>query len=204
MIKNVIFDWSGTLSDDLTPFYNAAMLMFEKLGGKQISLDEFKKEFKQPYMLFWNQYFPKLTKEKEYELYKEAIYQVEEPKCYEGVREVIERLHALDIDMIVISSYLADKLISEAKNYGIFDFFKELNGNIYDKAEVIAGILARNGFDPKETIYVGDTTHDIDAGKAASVRTVAITWGYQSEDQLRQAKPDHIITNISEVVQLLN
>ena len=64
-IKNIIFDWSGTISDDFTPVYQASTLVFKKLGREPISIEEFKREFALPYMLFWNKYFPKLKEEEE-------------------------------------------------------------------------------------------------------------------------------------------
>ena len=63
-IKNVIFDWSGVLSDDFKPVYEATMLNMEYLIGKRITLEKFRKEFTLSYMNFWNKYVPELTKEK--------------------------------------------------------------------------------------------------------------------------------------------
>lgn len=202
-IKNIIFDWSGTLSDDFTPVYHASMLVFKKLGREPISMEEYRREFILPYMLFWNKYFPELTKEEENKLYIEAIHQVEEPILYDGVKKELERLKLLGIDMIVISSHPHGKLLKEARNYGIQSFFQEINGGVYDKTKTILSILQRNNFEPKQTMYVGDMTHDIDAGKKAGVVTVALGWGYQSEEILRSFSPDHYIKNISNLHQLL-
>ena len=202
-IKNIIFDWSGTLSDDFTPVYQASMLVFKKLGKEPISMEEYRREFTLPYMVFWNKYFPDLIKEEEDRLYVEAIHQVDEPTIYQGVKEELERLKSLGINMIVISSHPHDKLLNEAKAYGVQSFFQEINGSIHDKTETILDILQRNNFDPHQTMYVGDMTHDIDAGKKAGVTTVALGWGYQSEDVLRNSNPDNYIKNISNLDQLL-
>jgi len=202
-IKNIIFDWSGTLSNDLTSVYNASMFVFKKLGKKPISMGEYRREFTLPYMVFWNKYFPKLTKEDEDKLYVEAIHQVEEPTIYAGVKEELERLKSLDINMIVISSHPHDKLIKEASNYGIQSLFQEINGSIHDKTETILEIMKRNKFHPHQTMYVGDMTHDIDAGKKARVITIALGWGYQSKEKLMKSKPDHYIKNISGLHNIL-
>ena len=45
MIKNVIFDWSGTLSDDFEPVYTTAMAIFKAYGVKTISRARCKEEF---------------------------------------------------------------------------------------------------------------------------------------------------------------
>ncbi len=51
-MRNVIFDWSGTLSNDI---YKACMKVFEKLGLKKISFSEFKRNFLLPYMKFYRE-----------------------------------------------------------------------------------------------------------------------------------------------------
>jgi phosphoglycolate phosphatase len=202
-IKNIIFDWSGTLSDDFTPVYQASMMVFKKLGKEPISMEEYRREFTLPYMVFWNKYFPDLRKEEEDKLYIEAIHQVDEPTIYQGVKKELERLKSLGINMIVISSHPHDKLLKEAKDYGVQSFFQEINGSIHDKTETILDILHKNNFDSNQTMYVGDMTHDIDAGKKAGVVTVALGWGYQSEEVLKGSSPDHYIKTISNLDQLL-
>lgn len=203
MIKNIIFDWSGTLSDDFTPVCKAIALVFKVLGHEPISQDECRREFVLPYMLFWHKYFPDLTKEKQDALYLEAIHQVEEPTIYPGVVSVLEELRSCSISMIVISSHPHDKLITEAAYYGLQPFFQEINGSIHDKTVAIQDILQRNNFSSQETAYVGDMTHDIDAGKKAGVMTVALGWGYQPEEKLKQANPDHYISSITHLLELL-
>ena|SRR3989344_4901712 len=203
-IKNIIFDWSGTLSDDFTSVYQASMLVFKKLGREPISMEEYKREFTLPYMVFWNKYIPELTKEQEDKLYAEAIHQVDEPLIYDGVKTELERLKSLGINIIVISSHPYDKLIKEAKNYGIESYFNEINGGIHDKVEMILEITKRNNFHPKKTMYIGDVTHDIDAGKKAGVVTIALGWGYQSKEKLMEANPDYYISDIKSLKDLLN
>lgn len=202
-IKNIIFDWSGTLSDDFTPVYQASMLIFKKLGKKPISMEEFRREFTLPYMVFWKKYFPEHTKEKQDKLYIKAINQVDDSRLYNGVKKELEKLKSLGVNMIIISSHPHNKLMSEANNYEIRSFFKEISGSIHDKTEAIVEILQRNNFNHDETMYIGDMTHDIDAGKKAKVKTVALGWGYQSEEVLRNSNPDHYISNISNLDQLL-
>lgn len=203
MTKNIIFDWSGVISDDLAPVHEATMLVFKQLGGTPISIEEYKREFTLPYMIFWNKYFPNLTKEEGDRFYNTAIYQVEEPTIYKGVKEELNKLKATGVRMIVISAHPKSKLMKEASSYGIDSLFQEINAGIHDKAETIQEILERNYFQPQETLYVGDMTHDIDAGKKVGVKTVAIGWGYQTKRKLMESSPDYYIADISGLEKLL-
>jgi phosphoglycolate phosphatase-like HAD superfamily hydrolase len=49
---------------------------------------------------------------------------------------------------------------------------------------------------------VGDTVADIEAGRAAGVRTVAAAYGISSEAELRDAKPDNVIHGFREMLAL--
>ncbi len=51
---------------------------------------------------------------------------------------------------------------------------------------------------------VGDTTHDVGAGKAAGLRTYAVTWGTHDEARLRAAGPDVVAPDLSALVPLLD
>jgi len=203
MIKNIIFDWSGTLADDLITTYKATMHIFEKLGGKSMPLEEYGKEFFLPYMSFFKKYFPNSTAEQIRELFQEGIQTVGDAEPYPGVRDVLKRLYDRGIKMTIMSASTKERIITDAKRYGIFDCFQEINGDIFDKTEAIVDILQKNGFKPKETMCVGDMPHDIDAGKKAGAISVGISWSHKSKEMLKTSNPDHLISNIAELEQLL-
>jgi phosphoglycolate phosphatase-like HAD superfamily hydrolase len=61
-------------------------------------------------------------------------------------------------------------------------------------------LLAEPGRDPRHTaLCVGDTPEDIEAGRAAGVRTVAVTYGMSDEREMRSARPDLIIHSFGEM-----
>lgn len=55
---------------------------------------------------------------------------------------------------------------------------------------------------PRQTLYVGDTLHDIQFAHEAGVSIVAVTTGVYTKDELREAKPDAIIDHMSELESL--
>jgi pyrophosphatase PpaX len=59
------------------------------------------------------------------------------------------------------------------------------------------------GFLPNDVIYVGDSVHDIIAGRAAGMRTVAVLWGPFERAVLERERPDHIVNTPEQLVQLL-
>jgi phosphoglycolate phosphatase len=42
-------------------------------------------------------------------------------------------------------------------------------------------------------VMIGDTAFDVAMGRAAGMRTIAVTWGYHPRDRLAAAGPDLVI-----------
>ena len=59
--------------------------------------------------------------------------------------------------------------------------------------------------DPRQVLYVGDDQRDIDAGRAANMRTVAVRYGYISAgDNPSNWGADAVLDNIGELINLLD
>lgn len=203
MIKNIISDWSGTLSDDITPVYEAVMIVFEKLNHKRITFEKFRKEFEQPYMNFYGKYGITASKEIIDGVYSEAIHSVEPPKPFQGIAEFLELCKKKNIKMAVISSHPQDKIEKEIRDTGLDKYFIVVKGGIHDKTDVLLETIKDCGFNKKETAYVGDMTHDIEAGKKAGVFTVAVSYGYRPKEKLLAANPDKIIEKVEQLKSIL-
>ena len=44
-----------------------------------------------------------------------------------------------------------------------------------------------------DVYFVGDEVRDIEAGKKAGIKTIAVSWGYNTKDALAKEQPDYII-----------
>jgi pyrophosphatase PpaX len=69
--------------------------------------------------------------------------------------------------------------------------------------EPVEKAVALLGADPATTVYVGDSIHDMQSGRAAGVRTVAVLWGPFGRSHLEGAKPDHWVETPEQLVQLV-
>jgi len=64
-------------------------------------------------------------------------------------------------------------------------------------------ILKKFRFSAAEAVYAGDMGIDVQAGKAAGIRTVAVTTGSSSGRELRKLKPYRVISRIGEIKKFL-
>ena len=55
-----------------------------------------------------------------------------------------------------------------------------------------------------DAIFVGDSTHDLEAGKAAGCFTVAVEWTAFEREKLEACKPDLWLEKVSEISDLPN
>ncbi|WP_375450432.1 HAD-IA family hydrolase [uncultured Devosia sp.] len=59
--------------------------------------------------------------------------------------------------------------------------------------------MSETGAVASDTIMVGDTTFDIEMGKAAGAKAIGVAWGYHEPHELVAAGADIVITNYSEL-----
>jgi phosphoglycolate phosphatase len=76
-------------------------------------------------------------------------------------------------------------------------------GGLDAKQDLLAEILRVEGYDPAQTVMVGDRLHDIHAAQANSLRSIGALWGYGGEAELREAGADKLAAHPSEVAGLV-
>jgi pyrophosphatase PpaX len=64
--------------------------------------------------------------------------------------------------------------------------------------------LEKLAYGPEETLFVGDSPHDINAGNAAGVITVAALWGPFTRSQLAPYKPKYFLDRMTDLPALLD
>lgn len=205
MIRNIIFDWSGVIKDAIASHIWVVNRMFKKFGIKEISLEELKQNWEQPYMLFFNKYLPNLTIQEEQAAYKEIIFHQDCPKseAFPGIVTLIKQLKRKNIFLAVISSDLPDMVFPEIKKYDLENIFNDVITNVHDKVEAICDLIRKYNLNPEETFFVGDSNHEIKAGKQAEVKTIAVTWGFSTEQRLKLENPDFIVHNLKELEKII-
>ncbi len=202
-MKNLIFDWDGTLSDSLPKVFIASMNVFEKLGLKKLSLEEFKREFRAPYIAFYRK-FTQASKTKIDSLYLQEISLLKRSKLFPGIKELLEFLNKKRKKLAILSSYPQEKLREEVEYYGLQEFFVEVIGSVHSKVRALTLLMERNRFLASSTAYIGDMLYDVKAGKIAKVTTIALSWGYQSRNTLLLAKPNFIFSDLREIKKIIS
>jgi pyrophosphatase PpaX len=69
--------------------------------------------------------------------------------------------------------------------------------------EPVERALALLGAEAGNALFVGDSPHDVQSGRAAGVFTVGVTWGAFSRDEMVASGADAVIDRIDELPALV-
>ncbi len=203
MFQNIIFDWSGVVSDSIERHLRVMNKMFNDFGVQSISMEELKENWEQPYMRFYNKYLPDVTLEEEQLAYAKVLLKSGKCNPHLGMVELVKKLKTNKKKLIVISGDLTESLFSEMKDFGLEGIFSEVITNVHDKTESLIKIIDRENFKLEETVFIGDSNHEIEEGKRAGVKTIAVTWGFSTQSKLAALQPDFLVNTVKELEKCL-
>jgi pyrophosphatase PpaX len=129
-------------------------------------------------------------------------------KPFDGALEVVEELHAAGHPLGVVTAKVEVGAHRSLRLVGLDRFMSVVvaaDSGVPAKPAPDGVLLAarRLGRTPAETIFLGDSPHDIAAGNAAGGVSVAATWGACTREQLAVASPRHFISSIRELPPLV-
>ncbi|MGB5350086.1 MAG: HAD-IA family hydrolase, partial [Polyangiales bacterium] len=128
-------------------------------------------------------------------------------KPYPGIVEVVKTLHRRDAKLALVTSKLSRGATRGLRLLGLEEQFPVrvcaddvVQGKPHP--EPIFKALAALGALPSEAIFIGDSGHDIEAGRRAGVETAAVSWGPFAREALEAAGPSRWIESPEELLAL--
>jgi phosphoglycolate phosphatase-like HAD superfamily hydrolase len=204
MMKNILFDWSGTLADDLGPVLEATNSIFRHFGRSAMSREEFRRTFRLPFGEFYAEHLPEATDEGLETLYERFFANLHgQVELLPGAREILAFCRDSGRKIFLLSSIKASHFDEQAGRLGVRNAFDVPFVEVMDKREKIREILAAHALDPGETAFVGDMVHDIETARHGGVLGVAVLTGFDPLDKLAPAGPDVIVSGLPALQRLL-
>jgi phosphoglycolate phosphatase-like HAD superfamily hydrolase/ADP-ribose pyrophosphatase YjhB (NUDIX family) len=204
VIRNVIFDWSGTLVDDLPAVWLASNHCFERAGVAPMSLDDFRREFRLPFRGFYDRYVPHVPLPQLEAWFHERFRAVQDSVTpLPHAREFLEFCRGRGVRTFLLSAVHPAHYEVQARATGFGEFLDRPYLGVHDKQARIHEILRENDLEPGETLFVGDMQHDVETARHGGVRSVAVLTGYNGLEQLRASGPDLIVEHLGELRRVL-
>ena len=205
----IIWDWNGTLLDDVEVMIASDNRVFERRGLRRITLEEYRHLFRHPVADFYAELG--ITGDAFRQVSREWLeeYTVASKQC--GLRgdaaDTLRCFHAAGFRQALISASPAKTLHEQVARYpelnGMLDDVLGL-GDIYAASKVtLAGDYLRSkGIHPADTVFLGDTTHDAEVAQAAGCRCLLISGGHQ-EDAALHATGMPVLPSLAAAAELL-
>ena len=204
MIRNIIFDWSGTLVDDLPAVWQATNYVLAQARIPVLTLDQFRAEFCLPFADFYNRFTPHVAMDQLEAWFHSHFKQVQNSVVeLPHAREFLLFCRAERLRTFVLSTVHRNHFAVQTATTGFGEFIERPYVEVLDKRARIHAILSENSLAAGETLFVGDMQHDIETARHGGVFSCAVLTGYNSLDQLRAAGPDLIVEHLGELRERL-
>ena len=185
--KHVIWDWNGTLLDDVELGHSLLNHLQRHKGVPLSSFDEYRRIFTFPITEFYRRagLFESMESFKALaEIYiDEYEKRISSCSLHEGVDEALSKLAANDITCSILTASVESMAKDQLRYYGIEKYFVAVTGkdDFYasGKSELIAKHLEKIGYTADEIIFVGDTLHDIEIAEKIGCDHILVANGHQ-------------------------
>lgn len=208
--KYIIFDFNGTIIDDVQLCLNALNMLLEYNGQESCSYEKYKHIFTFPIIRYYELAgfdFNKHSYEHLANIFIE-YYQKRSLDCslYPNSIATFKYLQESGYSLIILSASKLENLIEQVKHFKIDKYFNFILGTsdiyAYSKVQIGLNFIKDNKINPDEIIMIGDTLHDFEVGKEMGIDVILTSSGHQAKDVLEKANV-MIIDSIEDLKDIL-
>lgn len=205
----ILWDWNGTLLDDLSASLEAVNMTLDVYGKKRIDLDEYKSYLDTPIYKFYEHLFDlEKTPMSDLSMYYRKFYDGLEDtiKIADRALQVLQKCKEKGIKQYIISASHTDDIEKYMKKLGVTDLFNRISGSDDRKAGSKverARLLIEEEKIPKEQcVMIGDSLHDLLTAQEIGVDVILYSGGHQAKEELL-ATGKTVCDDFMEIVNIL-
>ncbi len=133
--------------------------------------------------------------------YREAFFAMRAQQTaplYPGARDALERLAGRDDLVLGVATGKSRRGLDHVlAAHGLAGLFRttQVADDHPSKPHpaMLRAALAETGIDPADAVMIGDTSYDMEMGRAAGTRRLGVAWGYHAPAALAEAGADRVI-----------
>ncbi|MCM1077917.1 MAG: HAD family hydrolase [Bacteroidales bacterium] len=210
MTKAILFDFDGTLANTAPGIVKTMECTFKEMGKPVPSEQDMRNTIGLPLSKALKQLNGLNDKETSMatEIYRSlfATVEVSLVGIFPKVKETLKYLHEAGIRLAICTSRNAESLDMIMQHHDIARFFETSITNSDNLApkpapDMVLALLKRMQLNAADVIVVGDTTFDIQMGNGAGCRTIAVTYGNHSIEQLASSSPSVMIDSFDKLLE---
>lgn len=206
--RHVVWDWNGTLLDDLDYCIGVMNGLLARRGLPLLDRVRYHAEFDFPV----RDYYYRIGFDPERDSFEQlsvefiTAYDANRLSCalHRTAVEQLEAVTRAGASQSILSAYRHETLHEIVGHFGLTPHFIRLTGldNIYahSKAELGRAWIQELGLPPEDVLLVGDTLHDLEVARHMGVDCVLVAAGHHPAAKLR-ARHDRVVENLAELGQ---
>ncbi|EKD88253.1 MAG: hypothetical protein ACD_34C00648G0003 [uncultured bacterium] len=125
-------------------------------------------------------------------------------QCFEGVETMLQKLKDNDIRMALVTTNTCETVrrVLGDELYNLFHLFED-KVSIFGKPAALRRIIRKSGLNRSEMLAIGDEIRDVEAAKKVNIPFGAVSWGFSNMEAMASHSPEHIFTEMSQIVDLV-
>jgi phosphoglycolate phosphatase len=207
-LPDIYFDLDGTLTDPFEGISKSIAYALQRLGEPEPDHVVLRSCIGPPLLASFETLVGEDRAHDALTFYRERFGDVgwQENVPYPGIREVLQTLRDAGRLMYVATSkpgIFAEKILAhfEMEQYFSGVFGSELDGRRTNKIELLEHALSVNA--SKDAVMIGDREHDVIGALRNNMHIIAVTYGYGTEEELRNAGAEQIASSPADLGALL-
>jgi phosphoglycolate phosphatase len=208
--RHIIWDWNGTLIDDVRACVEVLNNILAGYGKSLLTLEQYRREFDFPVADYYTKLGIDFSKVSYDIVAKQYIsqYNIKQYECglQIGAKEVLKTISDKGIGQSILSAYNQQMLEEAVKYFGLYDFFDNIVGlsDFYAKSKIENGkeLIKKLGLTGGSVLLIGDTTHDYEVAEQIGADCVLIDDGHQERKRLK-ATNALVVNTITDIPDLL-
>ncbi|GAA0543372.1 HAD-IA family hydrolase [Paractinoplanes ferrugineus] len=189
---HLVWDWNGTLLDDLSLVVSSTNTAFESIGGRNVDADEHRSRFRRPVADFYAEILGRAIDEAEFgeldRIFHDA-YRLGLTSMTLAA-DAMTAIKAWPGSQSLLSMWFHNELVPAVETYGLAGVFTRVDGLRTEvgghlKAGHLATHLDELGVAGDDVVLIGDSLDDAAAADAVGGKVVLYTGGFTHPDRLR-------------------
>jgi len=209
-IKHIIWDYNGTLLNDIDLCVDMINIVLERRKLPTITKQQYKEVFDFPVKNYYEVIGFDFSIEPfdivGTEFIEEYNNNTNRFILHDGVIDILDTIKSLGIPQSVLSARLQASLHQELNDFGINKYFDHIFGlsdhYANGKLELGRQLMNRIDVEPKNILLIGDTLHDMDVAKELGISELLISNGHQNYDRLSKGS-NNVLNSIGEFIKLI-
>ncbi len=207
--KHIIWDWNGTLLNDVEVCASIMNNLLEQELLPGITVEQYRDIFTFPVIEYYKLAGHTFEKKSFEVLGRQFMeeYENEKTKCnlFPAVREVLNIFNQ-NKKQYLLSAYKQELLNETIKYFELEKYFTNIIGldNIYAGSKVHLGqqliSIIRNNGKKENILLIGDTEHDLEVARSIGADCILVSAGHQSGERLSSLEEVTVINNLEELI----